>query len=84
MVDENRIEGTVRNVGGKVGEAVGRLTGDASIEIRGKAQEAAGIAQNAYGQVVDEVKGFASDKPVVALLAAMGIGVVLGFALRRR
>ena len=31
-MDENRVEGTARNVGGKVQEGVGRLTGDAHAE----------------------------------------------------
>jgi uncharacterized protein YjbJ (UPF0337 family) len=29
-MDENRVEGTVRKIGGKVQEGVGRLTGDLS------------------------------------------------------
>ena len=28
MVDENRIEGTARNIGGKIQDAVGAVTGD--------------------------------------------------------
>jgi ElaB/YqjD/DUF883 family membrane-anchored ribosome-binding protein len=45
---------------------------------------ATGSAQNAYGQAVDEVKNFASDQPVVALLSAMALGVVIGLLLGRR
>jgi hypothetical protein len=30
------------------------------------------------------MKGFASDQPIAALIAAMGIGVGLGFLLSRR
>jgi uncharacterized protein YjbJ (UPF0337 family) len=84
MVDENRAEGTLRNVGGKVQDAVGGLTGDSSTQARGKANQAAGEAQAVYGQAVDQVKGFASDQPLVALLSAMGVGVALGFVLGRR
>ena len=84
MTDENRFEGAARNIGGKVGETVGRLTGDASTQIQGKAEQAAGMAQDTYGQVVDGVKSFAADKPVGALLAALGVGVALGLVLRRR
>ena len=32
-MDEDRISGTVRNVGGKIEEGVGRLTGDARTQI---------------------------------------------------
>ena len=84
MVDENRAEGILRNVGGKVQDAFGGLTGDSSAQARGKVNQAAGQAQDAYGQAMDEVRSFASDQPVVALLSAMGVGVLLGFMLGRR
>ena len=84
MVDENRADGTLRNVGGKIQDAVGGLTGDSSTQARGKANQAAGQAQDMYGQAVDGLKTFASDQPLVALLSAMGVGVVLGFLLGRR
>ena len=84
MVDENRAEGTLRNVGGKIQDAVGGLTGDSSTQARGKANQAAGQAQDMYGQAVDGLKTFASDQPLVTLLSAIGVGVVLGFLLGRR
>jgi uncharacterized protein YjbJ (UPF0337 family) len=84
MVDENRVEGTARNIGGKIQEAVGAGTGDAATQARGQMNRAAGSAQNAHGQAVDEVKSFATDQPVVALLSAMALGVVIGFLLGRR
>ena len=82
-MDENRIEGTAKDVGGKLQDAVGGLTGDSSVQARGKANQAAGQAQNAYGQMVDEVTSFAKDQPVTALLSAAGVGLVLGYLLRR-
>jgi uncharacterized protein YjbJ (UPF0337 family) len=84
MVDENRIEGTARNIGGKIQDAVGAVTGDKETQARGQMNRATGSAQNAYGQAVDEVKNFASDQPVVALLSAMALGVVIGLLLGRR
>lgn len=84
MVDENRVEGFARDVGGKLQDAAGGLTGDASTQIRGKVNQAAGQAQDMYGQVVDEVRTFTSDQPFGALLAAMGLGVVVGFLLARK
>ncbi|MGO9999306.1 MAG: CsbD family protein [Acetobacteraceae bacterium] len=84
MVDENRVEGTARNIGGKVQDAVGAVTGDAATQARGQMNRAAGSAQNAHGQAVDEVRNFASDQPVVALLSAMTLGIVFGFLLARR
>ncbi len=82
-MDENRIEGTAKDVGGKVQDAVGGLTGDSSTQARGKANQAAGQAQDAYGQMLDEVTGFAKDQPVAALLSAAGVGLVLGYLISK-
>jgi uncharacterized protein YjbJ (UPF0337 family) len=45
-MDENRIEGTVRNVGGKVQEGFGKVTGNARTQAEGLANQAAGAAQD--------------------------------------
>ena len=82
-MDENRIQGTAKDVGGKLQDAVGGLTGDTSTQARGKANQAAGQAQDAYGQMLDEVTGFAKDQPVVALLSAAGVGLVLGYLISK-
>ena len=52
-MDENRITGTARNLGGKVEEGLGRVTGDAKTQVRGIADQAAGAAQDLYGQARD-------------------------------
>ena len=52
-MDENRITGTARNLGGKVEEGVGRVTGDAKTQVRGMADQVAGAAQDLYGQARD-------------------------------
>ena len=52
-MDENRIAGTARNLGGRVEEGVGRVTGDAKTQVRGMADQAAGAAQDLYGQARD-------------------------------
>jgi uncharacterized protein YjbJ (UPF0337 family) len=52
-MDENRVAGTARNIGGKVEEGVGRITGDTKAQIRGIADQAAGAAQDLYGQARD-------------------------------
>ena len=36
MVDENCIEGTARNIGGKIQDAVGAVTGDTATQARGQ------------------------------------------------
>ena len=51
-MDENRIEGTTRNFGGKVQEGIGRVTGDAKTRAEGVLNQATGAAQDLYGQGV--------------------------------
>jgi uncharacterized protein YjbJ (UPF0337 family) len=48
-MNENRIAGTARNIGGTV-EDVGRITGDTQEQVQGKLDQAAGSAQDLYGQ----------------------------------
>jgi uncharacterized protein YjbJ (UPF0337 family) len=83
-MDTNKFEGSARDIGGKLQDAAGGLTGDAATQARGKVNQAAGQAQRAYGQAVDEVKEYAAEQPVMALLMAMGFGVLLGVFLTRR
>jgi uncharacterized protein YjbJ (UPF0337 family) len=52
-MDRDRVEGTVRNVGGKMEEGLGRATGDVKTQVEGKIQQAAGAAQDLYGQARD-------------------------------
>ena len=88
-MDENRVEGTARNVGGKVQEGVGRLTGDAHARAEGLANQAAGTAQDLYGQAADTARQTATTldgwlrhniqtQPYTSALIAFGIGWLLG------
>ena len=88
-MNEDRISGTTRNLGGKVEEGVGRVTGDAKTQIQGKLDQAAGTAQDLYGQAVDTAIDTATtfDKwlrttietqPYTTAIAALGIGWLLG------
>jgi uncharacterized protein YjbJ (UPF0337 family) len=52
-MDENRIAGTARNVGGKAQEAVGRASGNAATEAEGAVNQLKGTAQDLYGQARD-------------------------------
>jgi uncharacterized protein YjbJ (UPF0337 family) len=52
-MNEDRVTGTARNLGGKVQEGVGRVTGDANTQIEGLMNQAAGAAQDLYGQAKD-------------------------------
>jgi uncharacterized protein YjbJ (UPF0337 family) len=52
-MDENRVYGTARNMAGKVEEGFGHATGDVKSQIEGKVRQAAGAAQDLYGQARD-------------------------------
>jgi len=54
-MDENRVAGTVRNVGGKVEEGLGRATGNTRAQTEGLVNQAAGAALDLYGQARDSV-----------------------------
>ena len=88
-MDEDRVEGTARNVGGKVQEGVGRVTGDARTRAEGLANQAVGTAQDLYGQAADTAREQATNldrwlrhnietQPYTSALIALGIGWLLG------
>ena len=52
-MDENRTSGTAKNLGGKVEEGFGRVTGDAKTKTQGQMKQAEGSIQDLYGQAVD-------------------------------
>jgi uncharacterized protein YjbJ (UPF0337 family) len=52
-MDEHRVTGTVRNVGGKVEEGFGRVTGDTKSQFQGVVDQAQGAAEKFYGQAKD-------------------------------
>lgn len=52
-MNEDRIEGSARTVGGKIQEAAGKATGDAKTRVEGELNQAAGHAQDLYGQARD-------------------------------
>ncbi|MBN9479415.1 MAG: CsbD family protein [Bordetella sp.] len=57
MPDHDRIEGAAKNIGGKIKEAAGKLTGDEKLKAEGRADQVAGKVQNAVGGVKDALKG---------------------------
>jgi uncharacterized protein YjbJ (UPF0337 family) len=71
---DDRVEGTAREFGGRMQEAVGNVTGDAKTQAQGLYNQASGQAQQAAAQFSDVVKA----QPVVASLVALAIGYVLG------
>ena len=84
-MDENRIEGTARNLGGKVQEGWGKATVNAQTQAEGLANQAAGTVQDVYGQAADAASGFEKvlrrtieTQPYTSALVALGIGWLLG------
>ena len=85
-MNEDRISGTARNLGGKVEEGVGRATGDAKTQIQGKLDQAAGAAQDLYGQAADAARDTAvnfekwlrTTIETQPYTTAIGIGWLLG------
>jgi uncharacterized protein YjbJ (UPF0337 family) len=56
MADKDRVEGSAKNIGGKLKEGVGNLTGDSKTQAEGKADQAEGKVQNTVGGIKDTVK----------------------------
>jgi uncharacterized protein YjbJ (UPF0337 family) len=56
-VDKDRVEGSATNLGGKVKEGAGKVTGDEKLKNEGLADQAKGKIQNAVGSVKDALKG---------------------------
>jgi uncharacterized protein YjbJ (UPF0337 family) len=49
-MNEDRIAGTAKDLGGKAQEGIGKVMGDAKTELKGKLNQAEGAAQEVYGQ----------------------------------
>ena len=58
-MDEDRVVGTARNLGGKVQEGLGRVRGDVKMQAEGVINQAAGTTQDLYGQAKESVSGAA-------------------------
>jgi uncharacterized protein YjbJ (UPF0337 family) len=93
-MNENRTADTARNIGGTVAEGVGRITGDTEEQVQGKLDQAAGSAQDLYGQTAEVarhtavtfekwLRGTIKTKPHAAVAVALGIGWLIGRTRRR-
>ena len=88
-MDENRVEGTARNLGGKDQEGFGKVTGDARAQAEGVVNQAVGATQDLSGQAADTVRETASSfekalrhtietQPYTSAFVALGMGWLLG------
>ena len=56
MADHDRVEGAAKNIGGKIKEAAGKVTGDSKLQAEGKADQVEGKVQNTVGGVKDSLR----------------------------
>ena len=56
MADHDRIEGAAKNIGGKIKEVAGKVTGDTKLQAEGKAEQLEGQVQNAVGGAKDSLR----------------------------
>jgi uncharacterized protein YjbJ (UPF0337 family) len=68
------IQGTAREMGGRVQQTVGDAIGDAKTQAAGLYNQAAGQAQQQAARLSDVIK----EQPLAAALVAVGIGYLLG------
>jgi uncharacterized protein YjbJ (UPF0337 family) len=91
-MDENRVSGTAKNVGGKVEEGFGRVTGDTRMQAEGVVKQVNGAAQDLYGQARDAasaardtassfektLRNTIETQPYTAAVVALGLGWLIG------
>ena len=54
--DNDRARGTANDIGGKIKEGIGKLTGDKDLEAEGNLDQAKGKGQQALGDIKDAFK----------------------------
>jgi uncharacterized protein YjbJ (UPF0337 family) len=69
-----KVEGTARELGGRVQEAVGEATGDTRMQARGVYNQAAAQAKEQVVRLSEAIR----DQPLTAALAALALGYILG------
>jgi uncharacterized protein YjbJ (UPF0337 family) len=79
-MNEDRVVGTARNLGGKAQEGFGRVTGDTKSQVEGVINQAAGAAQDLYGQA----KETAADAAQVVRQGAMGAEDYIRHTIEKR
>ena len=82
-MEEQQINGGINQGVGRVKEAAGALLGDLKIEAQGRAQQVRGQAESLYGDTMERITSATTERPAVALGAALGIGVIIGILLSR-
>ena len=78
-MDSSQVEGTAQNLGGKVKDAIGGMTGDTSLQAEGKADQGLDQLKSFGGKAID----FAKKQPLVAVGITLVVGVLLGRGSKR-
>jgi len=60
-IDDDRTEGSAKQMGGEMKEGAGKLFGDEKMKDEGEADQAEGKLQNAWGSAKDEARDATSD-----------------------
>lgn len=55
-MDKHRAEGAAQKTGGRIKEAIGKVTGDSKLEMEGKKDKLVGGVKNAIGGMKDSAK----------------------------
>ena len=79
-MDEHRITGTARQVGGKIEEGPGRATGERASQVRGVFDQAQGSAERLYG----EAKEAASETAQGVRAAAVSLEDIIRTTIEQR
>ena len=61
MADHDRIEGAAKNIGGKIKEAAGKVTGDTKLQAEGKADQVKSDVADAVKDGANKVVGSFKD-----------------------
>jgi uncharacterized protein YjbJ (UPF0337 family) len=79
-----KTQGTVKEVAGRVQEAVGQVTGDQSTRFEGQTRQLLGKAERGYGEVLNRLRESAVTNPVATVAIIVGVGFILGALWERR
>ena len=60
-IDDDRTEGSAKQIGGEMKEGAGKLFGDEKMKRDGEADQAEGKLQNAWGSIKDEARDASND-----------------------
>ena len=80
-METGKVEGTVKEIGGKLEQTAGDMLGDTGTQMAGTARELSGKAQQVWADLSDVVRETTTERPFTALASAVAAGFILG-ALR--